>query len=200
MPKTGLTSTELKDRAIGCTIEHMRRFGYEKVRLSDIAKDLGITHAALYSHFADKSALFDAVSERWLLHLDERLAKYCDGNAKGEPLNRIVDWFVTLHKMKCERVRQDPELYRAFNFSAQMEKPFVRRHVQAMNKQLEELVRQAIARKQISGNIVEISEMLLNATIGFHHPELVADHINEDREKQLRKILKVLFKGFAKKS
>ena len=63
MPRTGLTASEIKEKAIDLTIEKMRANGFDKVRLTDVAKSLGVSHAALYSHFKDKTALFDAVSE-----------------------------------------------------------------------------------------------------------------------------------------
>jgi len=198
MPKTGLTQTQLKERAIACTVDRMRKFGYDKVRLSDIARDLGITHAALYGHFADKSALFDAVSEKWLFDVDQELSKFVEQD--GDPLKRIQGWFLHLHRAKCQKVRLDPELYKAFNLSAQIDKQFVKLHLENMHRQLTTLVKEAIARKQISGNASEIVDTLLHATSAFHHPALVVAYINEDREPQLKKILTVMFKGLAKKS
>lgn len=193
MPKTGLTAEQLKERAIDCTIERMRKFGYEKVRLSDIAKDLGVSHAALYSHFTDKSALFDAVTERWLLDLDSKLATHC--GTKADPLKQIVAWFLELHRAKRDKVRFDPELYRAFNFTAQLEKPFVQNHLAVMSSQLQGLVRDAISRKLLAGDAKEIAEQLQSATLAFHYPALVVDQIDIDREPALRKLLAVLFRG-----
>lgn len=193
MPKTGLTSEQLKQKAIVCTIERMRKFGYEKVRLSDIAKDLGVTHAALYSHFADKAALFDAVTEKWLLDVDEKLAAHCDPSKN--PLECITNWCVELHKAKREKVQFDPELYRAFNFCAQIDKPFVQHHISTMRLQLKELVERALAQNLIRGEDQEIVEQILDATTSFHHPSLVVYFIDQDREPALRKLLQVLFLG-----
>lgn len=196
MPKTGLTSEQLRDRAIACTVDRMRKFGFEKVRLSDIAKDLGVTHAALYGHFSDKAALFDAVTERWLLELDEKLAVIC--KSPGDPLDLIIEWCVELHRAKCEKVRFDPELYRAFNFTAQLEKPFVQNHIATMYLQMEGLLQHAIDRKQIVGDAKAIADLVLNATTGFHHPVLVMDYIDEEREPLLKELLRTIFKGLAK--
>jgi len=193
MPKTGLTSDQIKERAIACTIERMRKFGYEKVRLSEIAKDLGVSHAALYSHFTDKAALFDAVTERWLIDVDEKLAAHCDPSK--DPLECIENWCVELHKAKREKVQFDPELYRAFNFCAQMEKPFVQNHIKTMQSHLLGLVERAISQKLIKGDAREIVEQLLNATMSFHHPVLVVNFISEDREEALRKLLQIFFRG-----
>ncbi len=195
MPKTGLTSDQLKQKAIVCTIERMRKFGYEKVRLSDIAKDLGVTHAALYSHFADKAALFDAVTEKWLLDVDEKLAAHCDPSK--DPLECITNWCVELHKAKREKVQFDPELYRAFNFCAQIDKPFVQHHISTMRLQLKDLVESALVQKLIRGDAQEIVEQILDATTSFHHPSLVVYFIDQDREPALRKLLQILFRGLS---
>ncbi len=170
MPKTGLTSEQIKERAIECTVARMRKYGFEKVRLSEIAKDLGVTHAALYGHFSDKAALFDAVSERWLQDLDSKLEDVCANKQKFDPLECMTQWFLTLHRAKCAKVRNDPELFRAFNFSAQIEKQFVCTHLQNMSSQLTRLVEEALKQKllllkktrvfSLSNSIIEIRRAL----------------------------------------
>jgi len=194
MPKTGLTSDQIKERALELTIFRMRKFGFEKVRLSEIAKDLGVSHAALYSHFSDKAALFDAVSERWLRELDERL-EIISNERSIEPLERISKWFIELHRAKCTKIRNDPELFKAFNFSAQIEKQFVQRHLQNMDAQLKTLAADAVEAGQLRGNPANIASLLFEATIAFHHPVVVALHVHEDREPLLNRVLKTLFDG-----
>src|ERR1700722_71584 len=91
MPKTGLTAAEIRDKALEVTVEQMRRHGFDKVRLVDIAKELGVSHAALYSHFADRGALLDAVSERWLKALESSLEAIC--RKDKDPIAKIHEWF-----------------------------------------------------------------------------------------------------------
>ncbi|MBS2010921.1 MAG: TetR family transcriptional regulator [Cyanobacteria bacterium SZAS TMP-1] len=194
MPKTGLTSEQIKVRAVDLTISRMRKFGFEKVRLSEIAKDLGVSHAALYSHFSDKAALFDAVSARWLKELDDKLEGICD-HTDLEPRARITKWFLELHRAKCTKICNDPELFKAFNYSAQIEKPFVQSHLRNMDRQLQRLAGEAVKMGEMKGDTDVIAKMLFEATIAFHHPVLVALHINEDREPLLKRVLKTLFDG-----
>lgn len=175
----------------------MRKFGFEKVRLSEIARDLGVTHAALYSHFSDKAALFDAISERWLNQLDEQL-EVISADTQIDPLERITNWFVHLHKAKRAKVCNDPELFRAFNFSAQMDKPFVQQHMKTMDRQLTDLALEAVNAGLLTGTPPEIASLLFHSTIGFHHPILVAASLSQDLEPLLRQLLKTLFAGLAK--
>ncbi len=195
MPKTGLTQEQLKERVIEQTIERMRKFGYEKVRLSDIAKDLGVTHAALYGHFADKAALFDAVSERWINDIDRQLEQVCNDSSMRDSLQRITKWFLILHRAKREKVQYDPEIFRAFNMSAQIEKDFVQRHLALMDAQLTSMVQQAIDDGLIVGDVGTIVKILFTSTIEFHFPTMVLERISENREQLLEQILSTIYKG-----
>ena len=47
MPRTGLTADQIKERAVEAALVRMREVGFEKVRLTEIAKELGVSHAAL---------------------------------------------------------------------------------------------------------------------------------------------------------
>lgn len=194
MPRTGLNSAEIKEKAIDLTIERMRQIGFEKVRLVDIAKEIGVSHAALYTHFADKSALLDAVSERWLLKIDKDLEVICK-KAK-DPCEKIVMWVLSLHHAKLQKVTNDPELYKAFNFSTAIEKPFTRKHLQTLDEQLQGLVSEAIAKRRLRGaNAESMAAIIREATMAFHHPKLVAQHLGEKREPLLRNVVDSVLKG-----
>src|SRR5580658_7229264 len=98
MPKTGLSPEEIREKAIASALARMRRHGFEKVSLVDVAEDLGLSHAALYSYFVDKAALLDAVSERWLRSIDDELEKIV--RRKRDPLLKYHDWCMALYRRK----------------------------------------------------------------------------------------------------
>ena len=199
MPRTGLTASEIKKKAIDATMAKMREAGFDKVRLIDIAKELGVSHAALYAHFKDKNALLDAVSERWLLEIDETLEVVC--RKSKEPTKKILAWMLTLHRAKITKVLHDPELYKAFDFSTSIQKPFAKRHIETMRAQLLELVKEAIAKKRLRDTDPEsMAEVLAESMMAFHHPKLVAQHIHEKREPLLRLVLENVLKGLNLKS
>jgi AcrR family transcriptional regulator len=192
MPRTGMTAQEIRAKATDVTLARMRRHGFEKVRLSDVAKDLGVSHAALYAHFVDKAALLDAVTERWFNETDALLEEVC--LAKKKPLQKIHDWFLKRYQIKRERALCDPELYRAFDVSAALRKPFVVAHLATMNRQLVGLVEEAAGR--LGGDAPERQATLLfEAMSAFYHPKLVAEHYGEDRELLLKSVLDAMLIG-----
>lgn len=192
MPRTGMTAQEIRAKATDVTLARMRKHGFEKVRLSDVAKDLGVSHAALYAHFADKAALLDAVTERWLNETDAVLEQIC--LAKKDPLQKIQDWFLKLYEVKRERVLCDPELYRAYDLVAMLRKPFVITHLATVNRQLVMLVKEAGG--ALGGDTPERQATLLfEAMSAFHHPKLVAEHLEEKREPLLKRVLDAVLMG-----
>ena len=196
MPKTGLTAAEIRDKAIDVTIEQMRRHGFDKVRLVDIAKDLGVSHAALYTHFADRGALLDAVSERWVNALESSLEAIC--RKDKDPVAKIHEWFQKLYRTKRDRVLNDPELYKSFGAAAEERKSLYTSHLTRVSAQLTCLVEEAVARKKLTKYPVEATiAVLLETTAGFHNLKLVAQHVHEKREPLLKQVLDVVIDGLS---
>ncbi|ABZ95674.1 Transcriptional regulator, AcrR-family [Leptospira biflexa serovar Patoc strain 'Patoc 1 (Ames)'] len=196
MPRTGLTASEIQDRAVEIAIDQIREKGFEKVRLVDVAKGMGISHAALYSHFQDKTALLDAVSERWLVKLDEQQESLVV--EKRDPIQKILTWFLNLHRMKLEKVKLDPELFKAFDMAAEESKPFIQTHLSNMRKQMSSLVVEAINQKKIKKRDVNlITEILISAGTAFTHPKLVAQYSAENREPLLLETIEIVLKGLS---
>lgn len=194
MPRTGLTPSEIQDKAVEIAIDQMRAKGFEKVRLVDVAKEMGISHAALYSHFQDKTALLDAVSERWLVGLDQLQDLLVA--EKKDPLQKIRTWFLNLHRMKLEKVKLDPELYKAFDMAAEESKPFIQTHLSNMHHQMSKLVMEAMEQKKLKKRDVNlVTEILISAGTAFTHPKLVAQHFEEDREPLLLQTMDAVLKG-----
>jgi AcrR family transcriptional regulator len=197
MPKTGMTPEEIQEKALSYAMTRIRQVGFKKVRLVDIAKDLGVSHVALYKHFADKSALLDKVSECWLTIIDEELHRISQSDLPS--LEKVEAWFLKLHRLKREKVLHDPELYEAFNAAAESKKSFVRKHLENMHTQLLSMVQEAMVAKQLNrANTSEtIVLLLIETTLGFHHPRLVLEFLAEDRELLLKKTLNIVFQGLA---
>src|ERR1700731_776553 len=55
-----------RDRILATAEEVVRRFGPAKATVVDVARALGVSHAAVYRHVATKAELRDLVVERWV--------------------------------------------------------------------------------------------------------------------------------------
>ncbi|MBW0432515.1 TetR/AcrR family transcriptional regulator [Leptospira yasudae] len=199
MPRTGLTPDELYNKALDSTEEEIRRNGVERLKLTDIARELNVSHAALYKFFSDKQSLLDEVSKRWLDRIDRELERISKQNSPVETI--LTEWFTTLHTMKREKVLSDPRLFSAFNLSVEKTRPFVVSHLDHMAELLEGLVQTGISNGTFHcSNAKEGARVLFEGTASFHHPRLVLESIEEDRRQALKALIKTLLAGLKSKT
>jgi AcrR family transcriptional regulator len=203
MPRTGWTTDELRSKALDAAERVIRLNGYDRSKLTDVARELGISHAALYKHFDSKEALLDAVTARWLARIDAGLTAVAKG--PGSVSARLRDWFLTLHRLKREKIMADPELFRAFDSSTFKLSPAASSHLAYMHAQLGALIAEGIASGELQpGDPAQIAARLFEASLAFHHPRLVAERLDQDeardREAQLGQLLDLLLAGLKAQS
>ena len=194
MPRTGLPSDQLRQRIVSSARERVRWQGADKLRLTDVARDLGVSHAALYGHFEGKDGLLDAVTIDWLRELEESLSRV--GAEKREAPARVSRWFLALHRGLRERLKKDARLFAAYADAVRSHRPFLRAHETALRDQLAALLREAMEKKQLGKSSPEkLAAAMLEATRGFHHPALLSEHAEEGREGPLEQLIELLLAG-----
>ena len=194
MPRTGLTPAQIKEKVILSAEKKIRASGADKMRLVDVAKDVGIAHTGLYKHFNDRDELLDSISKKWTSSVDAALAKIAE--KPDSPTKLLGELFLTLHRMKRSRVANDLELFKVFDMAAESKKPFIAQHISNICNVVLKLVKRAIKEDEFKKAPAKLlTEHLLEVTRGFTHPKLVFQYIGVDREPALRQTLKLAFRG-----
>ncbi|MFN8672456.1 MAG: TetR/AcrR family transcriptional regulator [Candidatus Sericytochromatia bacterium] len=194
MPKTGLTPNELKEKAVNNAIDEIRKNGVERLKITDIAKKMNISHAALYKHFSNKEDLLDIISKNWLEIIDKKLYEISISSKKAE--DRIIEFYCTLHLLKKEKVLSDPELYNAFANSSKKITPPIAEHLKNMSDYMSNIIQDGIKLKEFKiKDVALVVKILFEGTMSFHHPKLVLDNINQERIPLLLEVLNTLILG-----
>ncbi|WP_028974731.1 TetR/AcrR family transcriptional regulator [Spirochaeta cellobiosiphila] len=194
MPRTGLPSDQLLEKIIMLAEQKIREDGFSHLKLTLLAKELGVSHAALYKHVKNKEDLLDLISMKLLRELDDKLEMV--SRQTNDPGECLQQWFETYHTLKLEKVKKDPEIYKTFNMTVEQKKPFIKAHLKELDQQLISVLERCQAQNLYTLFSVEQSaQILMSGTISFHHPRLVVEHKEEDRLPQLKQLLSVLLQG-----
>src|SRR6201988_4022924 len=98
-----------RDRSASPAEDVLRRFGPAKATVVDVARALGVSHAAVYRHVATKAELRDLVVGRWV---EATMPPLRDIAARpGPPPQRLRRLFDALIAIKRCRAADDPELF-----------------------------------------------------------------------------------------
>lgn len=172
----------------------LRRHGIAQMTVLDVARALGLTHAAVYRYFPDKVALREAVAERWLQRISRPLAMIAEGSAPAE--ERLREWARTLARLKRHKVRDDPQMFAAYSALARGADRVVTAHVGELQRQLIRILKDGVDEGAfLVRDIPRAAAAVQNATLRFHHPQLLLPPAPLPTTRELESVLDLVVSG-----
>jgi AcrR family transcriptional regulator len=167
MPPTDAPLT--LDRIVTAAGDVVRRFGPDKATVVDVARALGVSHAAVYRHVATKAELRDLVVARWV---DATMPPLRAIAARPGPapkrLRKLLDALISV---KRRRATDDPELFAAYRTLAADAESVAAAHVDELVELIASVVRDGVADGTFRKvDPVAAARAVLMATSRFHHP------------------------------
>jgi AcrR family transcriptional regulator len=138
----------------------------------DVARALGMCHATIYRHFASRTALHDALVDRWLEQVSVPLREIA---ARPVPAaERLEAALLALIAAKRRKVLRDPELFEAYHAAAEAARTVVDKHVGDMRRLLEGIVRDGVASGEFAVRDVDAAVTAIrDATARFVDPHYI---------------------------
>jgi len=182
------------DRIVSTAEDVIRRFGPEKATVVDVARALGVSHAAVYRHVATKAELRDLVVSRWT---EEKMGPLRAIVARsGSASKRLRQFFDALIAAKRQRAADDPELFAAYRTLAASAQSAVTAHVDELVQLTATIIRAGV--KERTFHRVDppaAARAILSATSRFHHPSHAAEWSDPDIDKTYDDVWQILMNG-----
>lgn len=185
---------DARTRILDAAVDQLRRHGPAKTGVVDVARALGVSHAAVYRYFASKDELFDAVAERWLTAVSSPLKAIAA--RRGSAANRLEAWLTELFGIKRRKVTDDRELFESYRAIAEAAHDVVAAHVAEMHRQVSAIIADGIASKEFRVKSAEdAAAAVLDATARFHHPHLVLESPGDPAAE--RRVVRLVLAGLS---
>jgi AcrR family transcriptional regulator len=163
-----------RDRIVAAAEDVVRRFGPAKATVSDVARALGVSHAAVYRHVATKAELRDLVVGRWAEATMPPLR--ASAALPGPVPQRLRRLFDALIAVKRRRAADDPELFTAYRTLAADAESVVAAHIDELIGLAAMVIRAGVEDGTFRAvDPVAAGRAVLIATSRFHHPAHAAD-------------------------
>jgi AcrR family transcriptional regulator len=163
-----------RERIVTAAEDVLRRFGPSKATVVDVARALGVSHAAVYKHVATKAELRDLVVAQWAeATMPSLRAIAAEPGPAPQRLRRLLDALITIKRRKAA---DDPELFSAFRMLAAGAESVVAAHVEELVGLAAMVIRAGVEEgtfRQVDP--VTMGRSVLLATSRFHHPAHAAE-------------------------
>jgi AcrR family transcriptional regulator len=187
--------TLTRDRIVSTAEEVIRRFGPAKATVVDVARALGVSHAAVYQHVASKAELRDLVVGRWV---EATMAPLRAIAARpGPAAERLRQLFDTLIAIKRRRAADDPELFAAYRTLAAGGRAAAA-HVAELVALAASVIRSGVEDGTFrSVDPAAAGRAVLVATSRFHHPVHAAEWGDPAIDASFQDVWQILMEGLS---
>ncbi|WP_042162495.1 TetR family transcriptional regulator [Paenibacillus gorillae] len=172
----------------------LRKYGLAKTNMSDIARAIGVSHAALYRHFENKAMLQKAVVDRWLSGVFEPLAQAAkEANSID---SKLYNWLNALRMFKLERSRKDPELFAMYARLVGENPDLLEMHMEQLLEQLQLIIEEGVAVGTFKCQDARQAAIgVFMATTRFHHAAFSSEWEKPDAESRFEAVWQTLLYG-----
>ncbi|MHA6763886.1 TetR family transcriptional regulator [Streptacidiphilus sp. PAMC 29251] len=190
------TGTALDAETIlAATEEVLRRYGPAKATVVDVARALGVSHAAVYRHFPSKSALREAVTRRWAARSYASLAAVA-ADTTLRPPERLRAWLNALFAIKRAKALDDPELLATYRVLVSEYSEVIAEHLAGLVGQVRGIVADGIAGGDFTAPDLDATALaVFEAATAYHHPAHVADWRRDGVEDRFAAICDLIVDG-----
>jgi AcrR family transcriptional regulator len=183
-----------RDRILATAEEVIRRFGPAKANVVDVARALGVSHAAVYRHVATKADLRDRVVGRWAEATMPPLRAIAA--MRGPAAKRLRQLFDALIAVKRRRATEDPELFAAYRTLAADAQSVAAAHVDELVGLAAKIIRSGVKEGTFrTVNPVAAGRAVLFATSRFHHPAHAAEWTDPGIDATYNEVWRLLMDG-----
>jgi AcrR family transcriptional regulator len=182
------------DQILATAEDVIRRYGPNKANVVDVARSLGVSHAAVYQHVASKAELRHLVVCRWI---EATMAPLRDIAALPDPApRRLRLFFDALIAVKRRRAADDPELFAAYRTLAADAQSVVEAHLEEFLALTASVIRFGIEEGTFRKvDPVAAGRAVLLATSRFYHPAHAAEWADPSIDAAFNDVWQLLMAG-----
>jgi AcrR family transcriptional regulator len=188
-----------KEAILNAAEDVIRKYGPAKTNLTDIAKALKVSHAALYRHYDNKAQLFEEVAERWLNTISLPLASIV--KETYPPELKLKSYLETLCRIKRQNAMDDPEMFENYSALTAASERVLSKHTEHLFEQLESIIKQGIHTKVlIDQNPRQLAIAIFTATTRFHYPAFVSEWSDTQIDVKVNSVIEICIRGIEQKN
>ncbi|MEL6346329.1 MAG: TetR/AcrR family transcriptional regulator [Myxococcota bacterium] len=173
------------------------RDGHDRLRITAIARQLGMSHANIYRYFENRQALVEAVAAKHLRRSLQVVRDVVEG--PGSVAERLEGCFVAMAQHKLSQVADGSHQVAAMVLEAAP--PLAAQHFQQQHAQIVRLLAEGVADGGLRTLDPDaVAATVIDAATAIYHPGLVARSDPSTLLARARALARLLLQGLEQKT
>lgn len=189
----------VRARILEVAEEHLRRIGYHKTSMADIAADLGMSRANVYRFFPSRDAINGFISKRILNEAADIAFAIARTNATAsEKLSRLL---IAVHHHGKATLIQQKHMHNMIVAAMEENWAIIKAHLERMVTIFEAVIREGVEAGEFKvRDPAEAARAVKTAFMPFFHPLLIEHCVQrgEDTEASVRKQIRFILNALGK--
>ncbi|MFJ9691043.1 TetR family transcriptional regulator [Kitasatospora sp. NPDC101183] len=191
-----METTLTAEQILSAAEDVFRRFGPTKATVVDVARILGVSHSSVYRHFPSKTALREAVNQRWLDQANQELAAIAGDATRGGATDRLHRWLTTLFQTKRRKALEDPELFATFAVLTEENSAGIEEHIEILIAQIGQIFQDGVESGEFKlAHIQDTARAVFDATAPFHDPAYAPEWSGPEAERRFEAVWTLILGG-----
>lgn len=155
-----------------------RRLGFAKTAVADIAAELGMSPANVYRFFPSKNAIVEAICQRCLSELDERM--WATARSRAPAAARVERLFLEVFDYHKDNLITEKRVHDIVLVAMENNWKAIEAHTQVMCNVIELILRDGIEAGEFEPVDPRTSaDLIKRSMLHFCHPLMVAEYLRE---------------------
>lgn len=174
----------------------LRRHGEDKLAIVDIARTLEMSHANVYRFFKNKSEILDAITDEWLLKVEQFVEEIAHRPISAT--ERIEAVVLELHRKRKQKFLEDAEVFETFRRVVELRPDVISLRREKIRSVFKRLIEEGITSGEfLPVDASEAATVLKDATSLFLNPLMIPTAINEETDSRAKNVVRYIVGSFA---
>jgi len=196
IPHVRTKPDDTRERIMETAETLFRRLGYAKTTVADIATELRMSPANVYRFFPSKTAIVQAICQRCLNELDEKV--WTIARSKGSASERLERLELEVFAYHKENLLEEQKVNDIVMIAMEESWDAIMAHKERIRSVIELILRDGIESGEFEKvDPRETSVMIMRAYVSYCHPVLLAQGLQEglDLETEARSLIRFLLRA-----
>jgi len=196
IPHVRTKPDDTRERIMETAETLFRRLGYAKTTVADIAAELRMSPANVYRFFPSKTAIVQAICQRCLNELDEKV--WTIARSKGSASDRLERLELEVFAYHKENLLEEQKVNDIVMVAMEESWDAIMAHKERIRSVIELILRDGIESGEFEKvDPRETSVMIMRAYVCYCHPVMLAQGLQEglDLETEARSLIRFLLRA-----